>query len=131
MVLTYRPVVFVTGPSRKARTRPDGAGGSRFSPSACRTEPWTKSICPYALETTGHRFRDAALLLKALTHASVADSRLVSNERLEFLGDAVLGMVVCDELYGRFPDWLEGDLTKVKSVVVSRRECARSPTKSV
>lgn len=61
----------------------------------------------------------------------MADSRLVSNERLEFLGDAVLGMVVCDELYGRFPDWLEGDLTKVKSVVVSRRECTRSPTKSV
>ncbi|MGB0715035.1 MAG: ribonuclease III [Phycisphaerae bacterium] len=72
----------------------------------------------------GHNFNDADLLLTALTHASVADSRLQSNERLEFLGDAILGMVVCEDLYRRFENWLEGDLTKVKSVVVSRRVCA-------
>ena len=73
---------------------------------------------------TDHEFADSGLLLTALTHASIADSRLVSNERLEFLGDAVLGMVVCEDLYHRFSDWLEGDLTKVKSMVVSRRLCA-------
>lgn len=73
----------------------------------------------------GYRFRDPEVLLTALTHASGADTRLASNERLEFLGDAVLGMAVCAELCRRFPDWLEGDLTKVKSVVVSRRICAR------
>ncbi len=72
----------------------------------------------------GHRFARPEFLITALTHSSGAGSRLKSNERLEFLGDAVLGMIVCDELCRRFPDWLEGDLTKVKSVVVSRRVCA-------
>ena len=72
----------------------------------------------------GYNFRDPDLLVTSLTHSSVANSRVESNERLEFLGDSVLGMVVCEELYRRFGDWLEGDLTKVKSVVVSRRVCA-------
>jgi len=77
-----------------------------------------------AQEATGYAFRDRELLLTALTHSSIADCRLESNERLEFLGDAILGMVVCVHLYDRFPDWLEGDLTKAKSVLVSRRVCA-------
>ena len=75
-------------------------------------------------EAIGHRFANEELLVAALTHASSADSRVYSNERLEFLGDAILGMVVCHELYQRFPDYLEGELTKVKSAVVSRRTCA-------
>lgn len=73
----------------------------------------------------GYRFRDRSLLLGALTHASSADCRLASNERLEFLGDAILGAVVCEFLYRKFPHFLEGDLTRIKSVVVSRRSCAR------
>jgi len=77
-----------------------------------------------AEQLLGHRFADPELLAQALTHASVADSRLESNERLEFLGDAVLGLVVCEYLYRRFTDMLEGDLTKIKSTVVSRRTCA-------
>jgi len=77
-----------------------------------------------AQELLGHTFRDPDLLQTSLTHSSVANSRVESNERLEFLGDAVLGMVVCEELYRRFGQWLEGDLTKVKSVIVSRRVCA-------
>lgn len=72
----------------------------------------------------GHRFADKDLLEQALTHASVAQSRLHSNERLEFLGDAVLGMVICEYLYEHYTDLLEGDLTKIKSSVVSRRTCA-------
>ncbi|MHC4218217.1 MAG: ribonuclease III [Planctomycetota bacterium] len=72
----------------------------------------------------GHRFADRDLLVLALTHASVADSRLESNERLEFLGDAVLGILVCDYLYTHYEDLLEGELTKIKSSVVSRRTCA-------
>ena len=72
----------------------------------------------------GHRFTDRGLLAQALRHASSADDRLESNERLEFLGDAVLGVIVCRELFDRFPDLLEGELTKIKSNVVSRRVCA-------
>lgn len=59
-----------------------------------------------------------------MTHASGADHRLESNERLEFLGDAILGAVVCELLYENYPELLEGDLTKIKSVVVSRQTCA-------
>jgi len=73
----------------------------------------------------GYQFRQPELLRAALTHASGADTRLASNERLEFLGDSVLGLVTCEQLFQRFPDYQEGDLTKIKSVVVSRRTCAR------
>lgn len=72
-----------------------------------------------------YRFKDRSILLAALTHASGADSRVGSNERLEFLGDSVLGLVICEQLYRLFPGLLEGDLTKIKSVVVSRRTCAK------
>lgn len=72
-----------------------------------------------------HQFREESLLTEALTHASSAGHRLLSNERLEFLGDAILGFVVCEHLYRNYPDLLEGDLTKIKSTVVSRRTCAR------
>jgi ribonuclease III len=73
----------------------------------------------------GYRFQDIGLLQSALTHASGAQHRLASNERLEFLGDAILGAVVCELLFDRFPDLLEGHLTKIKSVVVSRQTCAK------
>jgi ribonuclease-3 len=73
----------------------------------------------------GYAFTDKSLLLSALTHASGALHRLKSNERLEFLGDAILGFVVCERLYQLYPDYLEGDLTKVKSIVVSRSTCAK------
>ena len=71
-----------------------------------------------------YQFKDLSLLSKALTNASVAATRLDSNERMEFLGDAVLGMVVCHHLYAKYPDLLEGDMTKIKSLVVSRAVCA-------
>lgn len=72
-----------------------------------------------------YTFQDKNLLIAALTHASGAQHRLASNERLEFLGDAILGAVVCEILYRQYPDYLEGDLTKIKSVVVSRQTCAK------
>jgi ribonuclease-3 len=71
-----------------------------------------------------YQFKDSNLLKESLTHASVADHRLLSNERMEFLGDAVLDLIICEALYLRFPEYLEGDLTKIKSAVVSRRTCA-------
>jgi ribonuclease-3 len=73
----------------------------------------------------GHVFKDPGLLRAALTHASGAQHRLASNERLEFLGDSILGFIVCDCLYRLFPASLEGDLTRIKSVVVSRETCGR------
>jgi ribonuclease-3 len=73
----------------------------------------------------GYKFSDKNLLRAALTHASGAQHRLASNERLEFLGDAVLGATVCELLYHQYPEHLEGDLTKIKSIVVSRQTCAK------
>lgn len=72
----------------------------------------------------GYTFKDRRILQRGLTHASSADTRLQSNERMEFLGDAVLGMVACEYLHNTYPELLEGDLTKIKSSVVSRRTCA-------
>ena len=73
----------------------------------------------------GYQFKDLGLLTASLMHASVASSRLDSNERMEFLGDAVLGLVICEALYLRFPEYQEGELTKIKSMLVSRRSCAQ------
>jgi ribonuclease-3 len=86
------------------------------------TEAEKLRICQQRI---GYVFRDTQLLLNAITHASGAASRLHSNERLEFLGDSILGLVVCQRLFEYYPEYLEGDLTKVKSVVVSRRVCAK------
>jgi len=77
-----------------------------------------------AEKVLSHTFSNPDLLKEALTHASVADHRLNSNERMEFLGDAILDLIICEALYLKFPEYLEGDLTKVKSAVVSRRTCA-------
>ena len=73
----------------------------------------------------GYEFKDKTLLLSSLRHASGAEHRLASNERLEFLGDAILGAVVCEILFHQYPEYLEGDLTRIKSIVVSRLTCAK------
>jgi ribonuclease-3 len=77
-----------------------------------------------AEKVLGYTFKNPDLLKESLTHASIADNRLDSNERMEFLGDAVLDLIICEHLYRKFPEYQEGDLTKVKSAVVSRRTCA-------
>src|SRR5712675_689728 len=76
-------------------------------------------------ERIGYQFQNRAQLHSALTHASGADHRLASNERLEFLGDAILGAVVCELLFRKYPDYQEGELTRIKSIVVSRRTCTK------
>ncbi|MHC4662787.1 MAG: ribonuclease III [Planctomycetota bacterium] len=70
-------------------------------------------------EILGHRFKDLSLLQVALTHASNKSESHPSNERLEFLGDAILGAVVSEYLYAVYPGASEGRLTQIKSVVVS------------
>ncbi|MFP4214232.1 MAG: ribonuclease III [Desulfohalobiaceae bacterium] len=70
----------------------------------------------------GHEFQEQGLLLQALTHSSYAnetDSQAKNNERLEFLGDAVLELCISAELYQRFPQAREGDLTRIRSRLVS------------
>jgi ribonuclease-3 len=73
----------------------------------------------------GYTFSNRNLLAQAFTHSSSVDNRLLSNERLEFFGDAVLAAVICQALFERFSGYLEGDLTKIKSMLVSRGTCAR------
>ena len=74
-------------------------------------------------KTLQYHFKDRALLKKSFTHSSSAQ-KLESNERLEFLGDSILGLVICQALFERFPSYLEGDLTKIKSKLVSRKTCS-------
>ena len=70
----------------------------------------------------GYRFRNISLLQNALTHSSYANERwhnsLLSNERLEFLGDSVLGMLVAEYLYRNFPNRPEGELTRMRADMV-------------
>lgn len=106
-------LAWVCLPDAAFATSPFGVNAVNRSESVARAQ-----------EVLDYRFQDASLLDTALVHASAASGRINSNERMEFLGDAVLGTVVCEELYHRFPESLEGDLTKIKSVVVSRRVCA-------
>ncbi len=76
----------------------------------------------------GYRFQNISLLQNALAHSSYANERwhdgLKSNERLEFLGDSILGMLVADYLYRNFPDRPEGDLTRMRADMVCEKTLA-------
>ncbi|MCA9522557.1 MAG: ribonuclease III [Myxococcales bacterium] len=79
-------------------------------------------------ERLGYRFRDPQLLVVALTHRSYVNecaSTLSDNERFEFLGDAVLGLVISHELVRVYPNLPEGRLTKYKARIVNERSLAR------
>ena len=81
-------------------------------------------------EALGVRFRDTGLRRLALVHSSYLNENPVefreSNERLEFLGDAVLGMVVAEELYGANPGWPEGRLTQARAALVQEATLAEA-----
>ena len=76
----------------------------------------------------GYRFRNITLLQNALAHSSYANERwhdsLKSNERLEFLGDSILGMVVAEHLYRNYPDRPEGELTRMRADMVCEQTLA-------
>lgn len=81
------------------------------------------------LETAiGYQFKNITLLQNALAHSSYANERwhnsLMSNERLEFLGDSILGMVVAEYLYTHFPDRPEGELTRMRADMVCETSLA-------
>lgn len=78
----------------------------------------------------GHRFSRPELLLRALTHRSLVNEQPAGgadpgNERLEFLGDAVLGLIVAETMYLRYPEWREGELTRIRAQLVSRQHMAK------
>lgn len=103
-----------TGPVASDKV-PDGSGGQGGSP----VDPNQLTALEAKL---GYTFRNRNLLINALLHRShihvTGQDREQSNERLEFLGDAVLGLVVNERLYHQFPERSEGDLTKMKSLLV-------------
>lgn len=70
----------------------------------------------------GYEFRDAGLLRRALTHRSAGP---LNNERLEFLGDAVLDLVIAEELYRRFPSASEGELTRLRALLVKGKTLSK------
>ena len=76
----------------------------------------------------GYRFQNISLLQNALTHSSYANERwhnsLLSNERLEFLGDSILGMLVAEYLYRNFPNRPEGELTRMRADMVCEKTLA-------
>ena len=77
----------------------------------------------------GYQFKNITLLQNALTHSSYANERwhnsLMSNERLEFLGDSILGMTVAEHLYRNFPDRPEGELTRMRADMVCEQSLAK------
>ena len=79
-------------------------------------------------DAIGYRFNNLGLLQNALTHSSYANERyhnsLLSNERLEFLGDSILGMVVAEHLFRAFPDRPEGELTRMRADMVCEQSLA-------
>ncbi|UQD54408.1 ribonuclease III [Anaplasma phagocytophilum] len=85
-------------------------------------EPYSEdsvlALTEKVFKISGYRFRDHELLKTAVTHPSIAAERYASYERLEFLGDAVLGLVVSEMLYTLFPDDSEGLLTKKRIALV-------------
>src|SRR3954470_17324356 len=89
----------------------------------------TPSVAPTLTRTLGYSFRDPSLLQAALIHTSYVNERpgrgLESNERLEFLGDAILGVVVAHRLYDLRPESPEGDLTVLRAWLVRQSTLAR------
>ena len=96
------------------------------TPSSRRVDAGAEGAIALA-ERLGHTFSDLSLLQQALAHRSWCGEQeggAPSNERLEFLGDAVLGLVVAGYTYERYPDFAEGKLAKVRSAVVNARVLA-------
>jgi len=92
-----------------------------------KTRSQSKNIFDRLFREINYTFKNPSLLKKAMTHRSYLNNdmkRNESNERLEFLGDAVLDLVVCEEFYKLFPEKDEGDLTKLKSLFVNREALA-------
>ena len=102
-------------------------GAPRASPAAKPTRRRRKKTPPGFEDRIGYKFKDAALLEQALTHISALAgprNRASSYQRLEFLGDHVLGLVISDMLFGAFPKADEGELSRRLADLVRKEACA-------
>ncbi len=93
--------------------------------SSVATDAERQEVLSECENRIGYTFKDREILQRGLTHSSCASTRLDCNERMEFLGDAVLGMVICEHVFNRYPDRREGQLTQLKSHLVSRSVCTQ------
>jgi ribonuclease III len=128
------PFVHDRAMSRKAESQivnlPAKAGvkSAKAAPGTAAKKPRRRTRADTALETTiGYRFADSALLERALTHISAlkgAQGRAGSYQRLEFLGDHVLGLAVSEMLFAAFPKADEGELSRRLADLVRRESCA-------
>lgn len=87
-----------------------------------------KDLLDSVQDSLGYQFKDPSLLLAALTHPSAAEGRTISDsyERLEFLGDSILGAIVADRAFHAYPDVDEGGLTRIKVSLVSGASLSRT-----
>ncbi len=122
---TGRPMCAGRACSRPSIERPE-LGRGWTGPTVFRARRSHKPRPPLGVleERIGHSFADQNLLTRALTHTSKATGRGGSYQRLEFLGDRVLGLAVADRLYAAFPDADEGDLSRRLAGLVRRETCA-------
>src|SRR6266478_2806389 len=134
---TCKPVTITTPwpPTRSVRRAAPWSRSARLARNPPRKTPprrWAgNGLMPIAVSrlaelqsVLGHEFRDPRWLLQALTHSSriperTADDSPGDNEKLEFLGDAVLELLVSEELVRTFPDWREGQLSKSRARLVN------------
>ncbi len=90
------------------------------------SDPRKDKIVSHLAQRIGYTFRNPDFAFLAMTHSSAKEEGLDCNERLEFLGDAILGHVACEHLYRTFTDQQEGELSVTKSVLVSAKTLARA-----
>lgn len=88
-----------------------------------------RQVCSRVADILRHEFKNQDLIVEALTHSSAKELGLPCNERLEFLGDAILGHIVSEYLFKKFPHHEEGDLSVIKSVLVSSKFLSRAAKK--
>jgi ribonuclease-3 len=123
------PVIQKSAKSGDASQQPDAAAGKEAAPKKKQGRGAKKTAALNSLETRiGHKFAKRAGLVTALTHVSALNpakrNRADSYQRMEFLGDHVLGLVVSDMLFKAFPKADEGELSKRLADLVRRETCA-------
>lgn len=121
------PCTAASVPLAVTPTRAEGADANRPTNRGERVDfdEETLDRLHRCMDRTGVKFGNLSLLWLALRHASAANNSLDSNERLEFFGDSILGHAASELLYFQYPEKQEGDLTRMKALMVSSKWCSR------